>query len=367
MSKSNKTSSECKICGDSASFSHYGVIACQSCKMFFKRNAENRKETLKCHFDGQCEVNINNRHVCAACRLEKCFKVGMCIAMIRCPQSRNKRKNTTSSALVPVRSRQNEQSIKLPTLNLLDQDRSLLTTDQWNLLSNLIHSYDEHNALTFAKNFVNEINSLHPKLRFKIDSAKTVEISKILCQTAEPFIQSNHHFASLPLHNRSIILRGTVYNISCLGASLTVRESGLIESSAYRHGLEITYGTIPYNLSLNMILSLDQDFDLVKLSLSIFAFCTSGCILYDENTSPIRLTDIQSFLSIQNMYAEIVWKYLLYKYSFEQSVIRFSHLVYSMIAVVTITSHLQTVKNHTDVIDTLIENIEHGQMNIDDN
>jgi hypothetical protein len=35
-----KTSSGCKICGAPARYSYFGSIACESCKMFFKRNAE---------------------------------------------------------------------------------------------------------------------------------------------------------------------------------------------------------------------------------------------------------------------------------------------------------------------------------------
>ncbi|CAF4835342.1 unnamed protein product [Rotaria sp. Silwood1] len=298
MSKSNIILSECKICGVPASYSHYGVISCMSCKMFFKRNAENRE---------------------------------------------------------------------LTTINLLDQDRSLLTTDQWTLLSNLIHSYDEHNALTVAKDFAKDLNSSHPKLRFKIDANKTVKIITILCQATEPFIQSNHHFASLPQHDRSIILRGTVDNVSCLGAALILRQSQLITNSGFRNGLEITYGTIPYYLSMNLISSLDQDCDLVKLSLSVLAFCTSSCAIFNNNTSLMYLTDIQSFLNIQNMYAEVIWKYLLYRYSFEQSVVHFNQLVQSIIAAVTVRTHLQNVRNHTDVVKTLVQHIEQKQMNIHDN
>jgi hypothetical protein len=43
MSESNKKLSECKICGIPAIYSYYGVISCESCKMFFKRNADNQK------------------------------------------------------------------------------------------------------------------------------------------------------------------------------------------------------------------------------------------------------------------------------------------------------------------------------------
>ncbi len=30
----------CKVCGDSAQYSYYGAIVCQSCKVFFRRNAK---------------------------------------------------------------------------------------------------------------------------------------------------------------------------------------------------------------------------------------------------------------------------------------------------------------------------------------
>ncbi|CAF2676467.1 unnamed protein product [Rotaria sp. Silwood2] len=287
----------------------------------------------------------------------------MCVEMLRSSQSKRKKKNTASLALVPVVNRKNQRPQKLKTLNLLHQDHSLLTTDQWNLLSNLIHSYDEHNALTVATNFAKDFNSLHPKLRYKIDSNKIIEIATIFLQATEPFIQSNHHFASLSYHDRSIVLCGAVDNVSCLGGAFLLRQSELITNSAFCHGIEITYGTIPYNLSLNLISSLDQDVDLVKLSLSIFAFCTNSCTLFNEkNSSLMYLTDIKSFLSIQNMYAEVVWKYLLYKYSFEQSVIRFSQLVKNMITAVTLRTHLQTVRNHTDIVERIIQRIEHDQL-----
>ncbi|CAF1101538.1 unnamed protein product [Rotaria sordida] len=367
MEGRNRNRSVCKICGVAASYSYYGAIACESCKVFFKRNAENQKKTLKCHFDDQCEVNRCNRHVCSACRLAKCFQVGMCTEMIRSSYPKRMEKVNTLPKSVQIKSWKDKCPQQISTLNLLEQDRSLLNSDQWTHLSNLIHCYDEHNVLPAAKDFLKELDSLQPKLRFKIDSKRILDIITIICQTIEPFIQSNHDFASLPLHHRSIVLRGSVENVGCLSTCFIMRQSGLITNSAFCNGLEITYGTLPYNLSLNLTSLLDPDVNLVKLTLALLAFCPSNCTLFNENASPSHLIDIQAFLHIQNSYAELIWKYLLYTYTFEQAVLRFSHLVKCLVATFTVRTHLQTVTNHIDVVESLVQKIEQRQMNIEDN
>ncbi|CAF4669328.1 unnamed protein product, partial [Rotaria sp. Silwood2] len=86
----------------------------------------------------------------------------------------------------------------------------------------------------------------------------------------------------------------------CLGEPFILRQSELIENSAFRNDLEIIYGSISYQLTLKVISSLDQNIDLVKLTLSLFAFCTSNCTIFDENSSFMYLTDMKSVLNIQN-------------------------------------------------------------------
>ncbi|PVD29622.1 hypothetical protein C0Q70_08877 [Pomacea canaliculata] len=66
----------CCVCGDKASAYNFGVLTCDTCKAFFRRNAT-RLEELKCVFNGNCVIDTVTRKFCSSCRLQKCFRLGM--------------------------------------------------------------------------------------------------------------------------------------------------------------------------------------------------------------------------------------------------------------------------------------------------
>jgi hypothetical protein len=61
---------------------------------------------LTCYFDRQCEINVNNRHICASCRLAKCFKFGMSTNLFRGP---NITKSNTKALVKEQVEHQSEQ------------------------------------------------------------------------------------------------------------------------------------------------------------------------------------------------------------------------------------------------------------------
>ena len=84
----------CMVCSDRASGFHYGVLACEGCKGFFKRfckettkqNDEsdessssiiNHQQKRHCVFGGNCDINIRTRNRCQYCRMQKCIDLGM--------------------------------------------------------------------------------------------------------------------------------------------------------------------------------------------------------------------------------------------------------------------------------------------------
>ncbi|XP_051954202.1 estrogen receptor [Xyrauchen texanus] len=66
----------CAVCSDYASGYHYGVWSCEGCKAFFKRSIQGHTDYV-CPATNQCTIDRNRRKSCQACRLRKCYEVGM--------------------------------------------------------------------------------------------------------------------------------------------------------------------------------------------------------------------------------------------------------------------------------------------------
>nr|XP_022327891.1 retinoic acid receptor alpha-like [Crassostrea virginica]XP_022327900.1 retinoic acid receptor alpha-like [Crassostrea virginica]XP_022327909.1 retinoic acid receptor alpha-like [Crassostrea virginica] len=72
----------CKVCSGNATGIHYGVYTCEPCKAFFRR-AITDKNKYACPKENNCEITAQKRGNCSACRLQKCFDLGMSKSAVR--------------------------------------------------------------------------------------------------------------------------------------------------------------------------------------------------------------------------------------------------------------------------------------------
>ncbi|EFO19856.2 hypothetical protein LOAG_08636 [Loa loa] len=72
----------CTVCGDQATGRHYGTIACNGCKGFFRRTIR-RGYRYTCRFSSNCNIDKHNRAVCRSCRYMRCINAGMKIDAVQ--------------------------------------------------------------------------------------------------------------------------------------------------------------------------------------------------------------------------------------------------------------------------------------------
>lgn len=66
----------CKVCGDTASGNHFGVLSCEACKSFFRRSVR-ANARYACRGNRNCAIEKHTRNRCQYCRLQKCISMGM--------------------------------------------------------------------------------------------------------------------------------------------------------------------------------------------------------------------------------------------------------------------------------------------------
>jgi hypothetical protein len=93
------------------------------------------------------------------------------------------------------------------------------------------------------------------------------------------------------------------------------------------------------------------------LALSILVFSTLDYTFY-TNTAPVNLKNIKAVLHIQDMYAELAWRYLIYKYGHFHAVICFSNLIRCIFTVNNATIEAIKCKQYTDIVDVIIKQTE---------
>lgn len=104
-----------------------------------------------------------------------------------------------------------------------------------------------------------------------------------------------------------------------------------------------------------LIDTFDTDIIIIKLTLTIIAFSTTSYTIFTPDTSIRNFLDIKTILSIQDNYTEILWKYLIYKYTYEQSIKHFCKLLRCLFHVNFTIVEADRIQQYTNMIDTVIQ------------
>jgi hypothetical protein len=175
-------------------------------------------------------------------------------------------------------------------------------------------------------------------------------------ETAGAYLRSNDDIRRLPYEDRSIILRNAADNVFCMGGSFIMQHCLLYGRDTFLSAMNRKYGKHTMDIHIWARKFIGQDVTLIKLAISLFAFSENNCCYY-LNTSN-HLTNPLHIFEIQNKYADVTWKYLLFKYGFRDAIKRFLNVTLWLISMNVLAVHAQTLAVHVSDIDTVIEETE---------
>ncbi|CAF1380860.1 unnamed protein product [Adineta steineri] len=351
----------CRICGDKAYVINYGALSCSSCKTFFRRHGFHSQHSLECNFNAKCCITQETRKYCAACRFAKCLTAGMDSDLIRKEDLYAKHRQPHSSQKNKI-SKKITSIPQLFTLDLLFNDRSSLTSFDWTMLSNVINAFDKFNSVFQTRQLIESFSSW-PQ-HFSFDISQVLSLFASFYKSTESFISSSADFQILTLTEKHSLYQRNLHGVLNLCATFILSLSGMFNIStnddsilASIHGYDI------YQQTKQISMRLEYDTAIIKLMLIALAF-SSNCYMVDKHehmhNDSLLLGTFRLFGS-QNMYIEILWKYMMYRYGYSEAAIRLLILVKIILDLLKMSANIHRTNdfyhNFVDEAVLIAENI----------
>ncbi|CAM4764581.1 unnamed protein product [Rotaria magnacalcarata] len=318
----------CKICGDVARGFNFDVITCLSCKAFFRRNAFRLSSIRCCQRKNCCKITKETRSYCPACRLKKCYAFGMNSNLI---QSVSKRETSSHVSKESMIEKQTKIQLSTPRpIGLLQNDSSMLSHDQWNLLSNIIRSYDKQNVIKEVRCILESKSSLPAKLRLK--PADTIDLMSKPLENIVLLMGNSPHFCALSSNAHRAVVSHNLILTGGLDGYFVARETDQLNNIHYMIASGALYGSDFMAQCAKDNERLEPNGNLIKIMLFVLIFSSNCSVVVFNGQEDINIMSSTSeLIHIQDIYLAILWKYLIYLYGYNQAIVHFSAMVKSVL------------------------------------
>ena len=327
----------CLICGDKARGINFNVMSCMSCKTFFRRHATKLHVNLRCLHSNNCKINIQTRGDCSACRLDKCLTLGM------------------NSKIIGTRFGKRKHSIRMLSQN----DHSLLSDNEWKLLSNIIHAYDETNIISNTTDLLQRQSTIIPKIRSK--PSVIFDIIKPFYSLIYLLIERTPYFHQSSVDTWKDLVRWNSKVFGTVNSFFIMRETHAMNYPAFQNGCLMIYDYKTMMDFSQFTLRLESNSVLVKIILYILAFSTNSSVVIYDPSEQINSSEINSliFFRIQNLFINLLWKYLVHQDD-TIAAVRWLNTFTKYILDLLLCINEQTTTVHFDIVNMLNKQMIHS-------
>jgi hypothetical protein len=194
--------------------------------------------------------------------------------------------------------------------------------------------------------------------RIEVDLSDSFNLFASFYTSAQSFVSSTADFRILTIAEQSSLFQRNLHGLFNLCGTFMLRDAGIFNNSRNESLIIPLYGKEIVRQAKQIVMRLDYDSTLVKIIHIIFAFSTNCyTVNYDANMySDALLQGAFRLLGSQNVYTEILWKYMIYRYGYEQTIIRFAGLVKQMLDLINLSAGIYMNNPHHQIlVDDLVE------------
>ena len=226
-------------------------------------------------------------------------------------------------------------------MNLLNNDQSSLSPTNWRLISNVVHAFDNFIPIRQTQEtikYLSNCSSFSPS-----DTSNILSMFANFYTSTESFIGSSADFQILTVAEKRSLYQRNLHGVLHLCATFILRLSGMFDSSINDKILLSIYGYDIFRQTKRIALELDYDLTINKLILFILAF-SSNCYIVEqtENIYDDKLLyGTYRLMGSQNVYIEVLWKYMLYRYNYYDASLRFAKIIKHMIDLLKLSENVQ--------------------------
>jgi len=245
------------------------------------------------------------------------------------------------------------------TLDLVREDRSLLIDSEWKMLSNILRAYDTYSIVAQVCQTIDNLSTLPVESQLTV--IKPLEIVSQIFTSIQLFISSLPDFRILTINEQTSLLERNLYSIIGFYSTLFFRNTGIFQNVKYMEAFTTIYGSEMMLLAKNVNERLDPDSTLIKLILIVFAFSSNGFILkkHENMGRDGLLFGTFRLFGSQNVYLELLWKYMVYRYGYNESVLRFSRFIQIYVCILKKLAIInENNEAHQNMVDGIIEKIK---------
>ena len=245
---------------------------------------------------------------------------------------------------------------------MIPKSSDLSASDQI-LISNIIHAFDAFSPVPEIRDAIDLFN-ISPT-DFQFDISQSLCVMSIFYNSLQSFIGSIPDFKILTSVEQCSLFQRNMLGLLSLGGMYLMRASGVFEKPENEIILLPLYDPEVMQRAKVICQQMDDDPIPFKIMLVALAFSSNYYMLNDDgniNKDSLLLGTFRLFGS-QNVYVELLWKYLVQTYGDYVAVQKFSTLMKQLLD--TMTFAIDLYENnliHQAFIDNIIEEMSNASL-----